>query len=108
MNTLKAKKNALIEEKKKLRAQLDQAKNQTDKISKEKKDARSNVKYNSVDEIDAAIKKLQHKQETTSMSLNEEKKIIKEIDALQNSKKFVADLKNKDGAKHSVPFAETL
>ena len=98
MNGLKTKKNALIEEKKKLRAQLDQAKNQTDKIVKDKKDAKSNVKHKSVEEIDEAIKKLHRKQETTSMTLNEEKTLIKEISALQNSKKFVADIKNKDAA----------
>uniref|UniRef100_A0A7S3L5N1 Nuclear segregation protein Bfr1 n=1 Tax=Amphora coffeiformis TaxID=265554 RepID=A0A7S3L5N1_9STRA len=98
MNGLKTKKNALIEEKKKLRAQLDQAKNQSDKIVKDKKDARSNVKHKSVEEIDEAIKKLQRIQETTSMTLNEEKKLIKEMDALRNSKKFVADIKNKDAA----------
>lgn len=98
MSGLKAKKNALIDEKKKMKAQLDQAKNQTDKISKEKKDARSNVKFSSIDEIDAAINKLKRTQETTTMSLNEEKKLIKEIDALQNSKKFVADMKSKDAA----------
>ena len=98
MSGLKTQKNTLIEEKKKLKAQLDQAKNQTDKISKEKKDARSNIKFSSAEEIDAAIEKLKRKQETTTMSLNEEKKIIKEIDALQNSKRFVADMKNKDAA----------
>ena len=98
MSALKKKKNDLIEEKKKMRARLDEAKNQTDKISKEKKDARSNVKYTDLAEIDKAIKELQRKQETTSMSLSEEKKLIKEIDALKNSKKFIADIENKSAA----------
>jgi uncharacterized coiled-coil DUF342 family protein len=43
MNVFKTKKGALIDEKKAMRAQLDQAKNQTDKIIKDKKDARGNV-----------------------------------------------------------------
>lgn len=98
LNSLKPQKNALIEQKKALKSQLDQAKNQGDKIMKDKKDARSNVKHGSVEEIDKAIAKLQREQETTSMSLQDEKRLIKEIDALQNSKKFVADLKNKDAA----------
>ena len=98
MSELKKKKNDLIEEKKKMRARLDEAKNQSDKMNKDKKTARSNVKYTDIAEIDKAIKALQKKQETTSMSLNEEKKLIKEIDALQNSKKFIADIENKSAA----------
>merc|ERR1712232_256563 len=42
------------------------------------------------------IMKLKKKQETTSMSLNEEKRLIKEICSLQSSKEFVADLNSKD------------
>ena len=108
MNAIKNKKTALIEEKKKLRAQLDQMKNQGEKIMKDKKDARSNVKYSSEKEIDEAIAKLKRTQETTTMSLNEEKKIIKEIDALQNSKKFIADLKNKDAAMGDIKEQRNL
>lgn len=102
MNGFKTEKNALIEQKKAMRSQLEQAKSQTDKLIKDKKDARGNVKFGSVEEINKEIAKLQRQQETTSMTLNEEKKILKEMDALQGSKKFVADLKNKDGALDSV------
>lgn len=102
LNQLKNKKNALIEEKKAIRAKLDQAKNQADKIQKDRKDARSSIKFTDVAEIDSEIAKLQRKQETTTMSLQEEKKLIKDIDALKNSKKFVADLKDKETAMEDV------
>lgn len=102
MQALKTQKGALIDQKKALRAQLDQAKSQTDKLIKDKKDTRSQVKFNSVEEIEAEIAKLMRQQETTSMSLNEEKKIIKEMDALRASKKHVAALKSKDGALDGV------
>ena len=102
MNGLKKKKTDLIQEKKNLKSRLDDAKNQSDKISKDKKNARSNVKYTDLAEIDKAIKELQRKQETTSMSLGEEKKLIKEIDALKNSKKFIADIENKSAAMDDI------
>jgi len=102
MQKLKATKNALIEEKKAIRSKLDEFKNQADKINKDRKDARSNIKFTNVEEIDAEIKKLQRKQETTTMTLTEEKKLIKEMDALRNSKQFVAELKSKDSAMDNV------
>lgn len=102
LKQLKDQKTAILDQKKALRAQLDQARNQTDKIAKDKKDVRSNIKFNSLQEIEAEIAKLQKKQETTTMTLNEEKKLIKEMEALQASKRFVADLKNKDAAMEGV------
>jgi uncharacterized coiled-coil DUF342 family protein len=96
VNELKTKKNQLIEEKKILRNQLDQAKSQTDKLIKDKKDVRSNIKFSSVEEIDKEIARLQRTQETTTMSLNEEKKLIKDIDALKASKKYINELKAKE------------
>lgn len=102
LQKLRNQKNALIEEKKAIRAKLDQAKNQADKIMKDKKDAKSNIKFTNVADIDKEIAKLQRIQETTSMSLNEEKKLIKEMDALKNSKAIVAQLKDKDAAMDGV------
>lgn len=99
---LKTKKNNLINEKKAMRAQLDQAKSATDKLIKDKKDTRSNIRFHSLEEINAELAKLQRRQETTTMSLTEEKKLIKEMDALEASKKYVADLKSKDAAMDDV------
>lgn len=102
LNELKNIKNKLIDEKKIMRIQLDTYKDKTDKLLKEKKDTKNNVKFNSVDEINNEIKKLEKKQETTSMTLNDEKRLIKEIDALKASKKFVVDLKTTDASIDNV------
>ena len=102
MSTLKQKKNTLIEQKKALRSTLDASKASADKIMKDKKDVKSNLKYSSMDEIEKEIKKLQIQQETTTMTLNEEKKLLKEIDQLQASKKFIVVVQAKDSAMEDV------
>jgi len=102
MAALRQKKGKLIDEKRAIRAELDVLKQVGDKLVKDKKDAKSSVRFNSVEEIDAEIKKLQKRQETTSMSLTEEKKLIKEMDALMNSKDKVKDMKSKDASLDGV------
>jgi uncharacterized coiled-coil DUF342 family protein len=102
MSTLKQKKNTLIEQKKELRSMVDASKASADKIMKDKKDVKSNLKYGSMDEIEAEIKKLQIQQETTTMTLNQEKKLLKEIDQLQASKKFIVVVQAKDTAMEDV------
>lgn len=102
MQALRQKKGKLIDEKKAIRAELDVLKKVGDKLVNEKKDAKSSVKFGSIEEIDREIKKLQRRQETTSMSLTEEKKLIKEMDALMASKDKVKDLKSKDASLDGV------
>jgi uncharacterized coiled-coil DUF342 family protein len=96
MNALKATKLTMINEKKAVRAQLDSLKAAGDKLSKERKDTRSSVKFGSIEEIEKEVKKLQRLQETTSMSLSEEKRLLKEIDGLMASKDKIKDLKSKE------------
>jgi uncharacterized coiled-coil DUF342 family protein len=96
LQQLRQKKGQLIDQKKAIRAQLDAIKGQADKLVKERKDTRSTVKFNSVAEINAEIARLNKRQETTSMSLQEEKKLIKEMDALQASKGSIKDLQSKE------------
>lgn len=102
LGKLKNVKGSLIKEKQALRAELNAIKASNDKILQEKKDAKASVKYGSVDEINKQIQILQTRQETTSMSLAEEKKLIKEIDALQQSKSLVSSLKDKDAAMDDI------
>jgi uncharacterized coiled-coil DUF342 family protein len=98
-NDLRTQKNALIEQKKAMRADMDKVRSQTDKLIKDKKDTRSNVKeFDTLEKIEAEIAKLKKMQETTTMTLNQEKKLLKDMDGLQASKKFVSQLKDKDGA----------
>jgi len=102
MLVLRQKKGKLIDEKRAIRAELDVLKSAGDKLIKDKKDAKSSVRFNSVEEIDAEIKKLHKKQETTSMSLTDEKKLIQEINTLMSSKAKVKDLKSKDASLDGV------
>lgn len=53
---------------------------------------RAELKYTSPDEIDKRIAELEIKQSTTSMSLKDEKILLKEIDQLKQSKKLVTHL----------------
>lgn len=96
MQALRKKKGALIDEKKAIRAQLDVLKAQGDKIVKDRKDQRSSVKFGSIEEINKEIARLQRQQETTSMTLTEEKRLIKEMDLLKASKGQIKDLKSKE------------
>lgn len=96
LRVLRQKKGLLIDEKKALRARLDLAKKAEDNLMNERKAARANVRFSDVASIDKEIEKLKNKQETTSMSLSEEKRLIKEIDSLQQSKQMLDEIKGKD------------
>lgn len=98
LRALRNKKGKLIDDKKAMRAKLDLFKKQADNLMNDRKAAKANVRFNDVAAIDAEIAKLKQKQETTSMTLSEEKKLIKEIDALQTSKGVFSELKDKDSA----------
>lgn len=102
LDTLKARKGAMIKEKQALRASLEKMKTQSSKLVKDKNDVRSNIKFDTAEKIDAEILQLRRKQETTSMKLNDEKKLIREIEALQNSKKHIATLQSKNSALDNV------
>lgn len=84
----------MINEKKAMRANLDNLKTAGDKLVKDRNDKRSSVKFSTPEEIDKEIARLQRQQETTSMSLTDEKKLIKEMDALKASKAKINDLKS--------------
>jgi uncharacterized coiled-coil DUF342 family protein len=87
----------MIEQKRQIRTKLEIIKSKIDRHVGADKSVRSGVKFSSVAEIDREISKLQRKQETSSMSLADEKRLIKEIESLQNSKRTLEDLKSKQG-----------
>jgi uncharacterized coiled-coil DUF342 family protein len=58
----------------------------------EEKNARSELKFNNLASIESQIRELEARQARTTMSLQEEKKIIKDIHHLEMSKKTVATL----------------
>jgi len=99
---LRSKKGALITEKKAIKARLDATRNQSERLFEGQKAAKQSVRFTRVEDIEAELKKLQRRQETTSMSLSEEKRLIKEMDALQASKKLVAQLKTQEVTLENV------
>lgn len=96
LSRLRSKKGALISEKKSIRSRLDASRSASERLFEDKKRTKDTMKFTTMSEIEEELKRLQRKQETTSMSLMEEKRLIKEMDALQASKKLVAQLKNKE------------
>ncbi|KAL3908629.1 MAG: hypothetical protein SGILL_008414 [Bacillariaceae sp.] len=108
MSALKSKKGKLIDDKKGIRTKLDALRTQGDKLVKDKKDAKSSVRFTSLADIDKEIARLQREQETTSMSLSDEKKLIKEIDALKASKDKIKDVESKDAGLADVKQQRTI
>jgi len=96
LRKLRKTKFSLIEEKKELKTRLDTTKIETNRLFNDRKAVKANIRFSDVKMIDNEIMKLKKKQETTSMSLNEEKRLIKEIGFLQSSKELVTDLNSKD------------
>ena len=99
---LRKQKGTLIDEKKAIRAQLEGLKAAGDKLAKDRKDTRSGVKFSTEKEIDAEIRRLEKLQETTSMSLSDEKKLIKEMDALKASKDKIKSLRSTETGMEDV------
>lgn len=96
MKKLRGSKQALINEKNLMRASLQANKTKRENLLNSKKAAKANVRFTKPADIDAEIKKLKNRQETTSMSLSEEKNLIKEIEVLQKSKDLVASFKDNE------------
>jgi uncharacterized coiled-coil DUF342 family protein len=97
LNKLKNRKGLMIEQKRQIRTRLEILKSNQDRLIGQQKNARSGMKFTNLVDIEKEIKRLQRKQETSSMSLGEEKKLIKEIEALQASKRTAEELHSKQG-----------
>jgi uncharacterized coiled-coil DUF342 family protein len=92
----------MIEQKRQIRTRLEIVKADADKLIGQAKTARSGMKFSTVPEIEKEIARLQRKQETSSMSLADEKRLIKEIEALQASKRTAEELQSKQGSLDSI------
>jgi len=102
LKELRNKKGALIKEKNVLRTRMDVAKKQNDNLAGERKAARASMKFSDMASIENEIASLRKTQETTSMSLSQEKRLIKEIDALEASKKHIANVKNTEASMDDI------
>eukprot|EP00563_Minutocellus_polymorphus_P001527 CAMPEP_0181038904 /NCGR_PEP_ID=MMETSP1070-20121207/10178_1 /TAXON_ID=265543 /ORGANISM="Minutocellus polymorphus, Strain NH13" /LENGTH=589 /DNA_ID=CAMNT_0023116707 /DNA_START=52 /DNA_END=1821 /DNA_ORIENTATION=- len=97
LKTHRTTKGTLIDDKKALRLNLDAIRTQSDKLAAERKTARSAVgSHSTLAAIETEIARLHKRQETTSMTLAAEKRLIKDIDSLEASKKTVAAIQTKD------------
>jgi len=97
LNKLKNRKGLMIEQKRQIRTRLEIVRADADRLIGQAKNARSGMKFTTVPDIQAEISRLQRKQETVSMSLADEKKLIKEIEMLQASKRTAEELRSKQG-----------
>lgn len=87
VNSLKHKKNTLIKQKKVICRNLDARKVDTEKKMKDEKHIQRNLKYSSMEWNEAEIENLQTQQETTTLTLSQEKMLLKQMNRLQATKK---------------------
>lgn len=92
MSKLINKKKEIFAERNTIQASRDASHKRIVNCQEKEKQARSAIKFNSIDAIDKQIKELETRQSRTSMSLTEEKNLVKEIKALNLSKKSFAAL----------------
>lgn len=97
LNKLKNRKGLMIEQKRQIRTRLEIVRADADRLIGQAKNARSGMKFTNPADIDAEIARLQRRQETVSMSLADEKKLIKELDTLKGSKRMAEELRSKQG-----------
>lgn len=97
-NEIRSEKDALLKERNKISTELKSHQAKKDQQTKSQKALRQEIKYTTSEEIDEQISKLRYRQETSSMSLTEEKNLVKEIENLQASKKLVSKFANEKNA----------
>lgn len=92
MQALLAEKKQLIEEKNAIGTARENTRDKINARTNEEKTARSELKFSNIESIDSQIRELEARQARTTMTLQEEKKIVKDIHNLEMSKKAVASL----------------
>lgn len=95
---LRAAKDALIQQRNQITARLKQVQEKKDVAIKTQRSARAGLRFSTEAEFESEISSLRHQQETRSMSLNEEKRLIKEIEVLQTQKQQVSKVSGDAGA----------
>jgi uncharacterized coiled-coil DUF342 family protein len=90
MQGLIAEKKLKMAEREELTNSRDASRDRVNAMMNNEKNMRAELKFSSVEAIDRQIRELEQRQSRTTMSLNDEKKLVKDIKALQLSKKTVA------------------
>lgn len=89
---LRERKDAVMRDRQEISALQKAAKASLDTKMAANKSLRAELKFTSPEDIEKRIAELEKKQSTTSMTLKEEKLILKEIEQLKASKKLVSQL----------------
>lgn len=92
MKSLRERKDAIMRDRAEIAALQKSAKASLDSRITAGRSMRAELKYTSPQDIDKQIASLEKRQSTTSMSLKDEKVLLKEIDQLKQSKKLVSHL----------------
>ena len=92
LQLLLSEKKQLLDEKTQIGISRDHTRDKINLKINEEKVMKSELKFNNLESIDSQIRELEARQARTTMSLQEEKKIIKDIHALEMSKKIVSVL----------------
>mmetsp|Transcript_5723 Transcript_5723/g.17915 ORF Transcript_5723/g.17915 Transcript_5723/m.17915 type:complete len:423 (+) Transcript_5723:405-1673(+) len=92
MKSLRDRKDTILRDRAEIAAMQKSARASLDSKITAGRSLRAELKYTSPSEIDKRIVELEKKQLTTSMSLKDEKNLLKEIDQLKQSRKLVSHL----------------
>lgn len=92
MKILMTERNRLMAERQEITVSRDACREKLNALINSEKAMRHDMKFSSVEAIDSQIRELELRQARTTMSLNDEKKLVKDIHNLQMSKKTVGAL----------------
>lgn len=105
---LRTELKGLYEEQNGIRKQLQVLDAQKEQVRAQQKALREKCQYVKVEDIDNAIEKLENQMAHTSMTLNEEKKIVQQVSDLRKSKALVKDLFESSGGKIDPAARDSL
>ena len=92
MSSLQAERKIFLDERQSIIAERETMRSQQDTIKNNEKNIRNELKFKDLESCDKQIKELEKRQSTTSLSLNDEKKLLKDIKSLTESKKAFLQL----------------
>jgi len=90
MKTIRDEKNVIMDERKRLFDARDAFKAGMEQMKAQAQQMKGGMKFSNLDDINKALIQLERTHSTTSMTLNQEKDLIKEIETLKGMKKLVA------------------
>lgn len=92
MKSLQAERKVFMDQRASIVADRDALKAQVESIKASENKIKGDCKFKDVESCDKQIAEMEHRQSTTSLTLNEEKKLLKEMKVLQESKKCFSQL----------------